>query len=147
MVPRASDEDVAQDSSSYRAAESEEGAGLLGKIVSNLPDGRKETAPESYGARPRVEDAGGGRYRRPPERVGGVTEQSVRGDDFEVVEGPRVRPRHRRGRARGARHAGRRFLTVNKIGEGPVVKESRRMPERDTAVLPRARAAPAVAAE
>jgi hypothetical protein len=38
---------------------------------------------------------------------------------------------------------------VNKISEGPVVKESRRMPERDTAVLPRAvpAPAPAVAAE
>ena len=41
------------------------------------------------------------------------------------------------------------YLTVNKISEGPVVKESRRMPERDTAVLPRAAPAPApaVAAE
>ena len=50
---RASDDgDKAQDSSAYRAAETEEG-GILGKIVSNLPDGRKESAPESYDARPR----------------------------------------------------------------------------------------------
>ena len=149
FVPRASDEDVARDSSGYRAGETE-GTGLLGKIVSNLPDGRKETAPESYGSRPASKTLAEGRYRRPPpERVGGVTEQAVRGDDFEVVDGPSFGV----GTAIGALVAlatlGGVYLTVNKISEGPVVKESRRMPERDTAVLPRAAPAPApaVAAE
>ena len=130
------------------AAEPEEGAGLLGKIVSNLPDGRKETAPESYGARPASKTLAEGRYRRPPpERVGGVTEQSVRGDDFEVVEGPSFGLGTAVGVLVALATLGGVFLTVNKIGEGPVVKESRRMPERDTEVLQRAAPAPAVAAE
>ena len=49
---RASEEgEKAQDSSAYRTAQEEE-AGILGKIVANLPDGRKESAPESYDAKP-----------------------------------------------------------------------------------------------
>lgn len=143
MVPRASDKDVAKDSSAYREAEPEQAAGLLGKIVSNLPDGRKETAPESYGARPASKTLAEGRYRRPPpERVGGVTEQSVRGDDFEVVEGPSFGVGTAVGVLVALATLGGVFLTVNKISEGPVVKESRRMPERDTVVLPRAAPAP-----
>ena len=53
MSVRASEEgDKAQDSSAYRAAQTEEETSILGKIVANLPDGRKESAPESYDAKP-----------------------------------------------------------------------------------------------
>ena len=92
-APRASSQDEeAADASAYRAASSGDGdepAGLIGKLVSNLPDGRKASAPESYGSRPKSKTLEEGRYRRPPpERVGGVTEDAVRGDDYEVVDGP-----------------------------------------------------------
>lgn len=153
VVTCASDEDKASDSSSYRAAEGTE-AGLLGKIVSNLPDGRKESAPESYGARPASKTLAEGRYRRPPpERVGGVTEDSVRGNDFEVVEGPSFGIGTAVGILVALATLGGVFLTVNKISEGPVKKETTRMPERDTAMqsLPRTAVetvtAPAVEAE
>jgi len=86
------DDDTAADSSSYRAQEQPELDGLLGKIVSNLPDGRKETAPESYGSRPESKTLKEGRYARgDPIRSGQVREDTIRGEDFEVVEsGPGV---------------------------------------------------------
>ena len=128
---RAADEDEAQDSSAYRQSNSED-AGLLGKIVSNLPDGRKETAPESYGSRPQSKTLTEGRYRRPPpERVGGVSEQSVRGDDFEVVDGPSFGVGTLVGVAVAAATLGGVYLTVTKLGEGPVKRDVKRMPERD----------------
>jgi hypothetical protein len=44
---------------------------------------------ESYDAKPQSRTLEEGRYRRPPpERVGGVTEDAVRGEDYEVVDGP-----------------------------------------------------------
>ena len=85
---RASD-DEAQDSSAYRAdAEKPELDGVLGKLVSNLPDGRRESAPESYDARPESKTLKEGRYARgDPIRAGGVREDTLRGEDFTVVEG------------------------------------------------------------
>lgn len=81
------DEDAAQDSSAYRAREQPELDGFFGKIVSNLPDGRKETAPESYGSRPESKTLKEGRYARgDPIRAGQVREDTIRGEDFEVVE-------------------------------------------------------------
>ena len=117
---------------------------MLGKIVKNLPDGRKESAPESYGARPASKTLAEGRYRRPPpERVGGVTEQSVRGDDFEVVDGPSFGVGTAVGILVAVATLAAVYLTVTKISEGPVVKESRRMPERDTSFsAPRAATTP-----
>lgn len=91
MTVRASDDgENAQDSSAYRkAAPDDKKAGIFDKIVSNLPDGRRESVPESYGEKPFSRTLEEGRYRRPPpERVGGVTEEAVRGDDFELVDGP-----------------------------------------------------------
>ena len=128
---RAADEEEAQDSSAYRQSTPED-AGLLGKIVSNLPDGRKESAPESYGSRPQSKTLTEGRYRRPPpERVGGVSEQAVRGDDFEVVDGPSFGVGTLVGVAVAAATLGAVYLTVNKLGEGPVKRDVKRMPERD----------------
>lgn len=84
---RASD-DEAEDSSAYRSAENPELDGVLGKLVSNLPDGRRESAPESYGARPESKTLKEGRYARgDPIRAGGVREDTLRGEDFTVVEG------------------------------------------------------------
>lgn len=81
------DEDAAEDSSAYRAREQPELDGFFGKIVSNLPDGRKETAPESYGSRPESKTLKEGRYARgDPIRAGQVREDTIRGEDFEVVE-------------------------------------------------------------
>ena len=136
---RAASDDEAQDSSAYRSSEpSSDGAGMLGKLVSNLPDGRKETAPESYGARPASKTLTEGRHRRPPpERVGGVTEQAVRGDDFEVVEGPSFGVGTLVGILVAVATLGGAYLTVTKLGEGPVKKNVQRMPERDTAMVPR----------
>ena len=55
--------------------------------MSNLPDGRKETAPESYGSRPESKTLKEGRYARgDPIRSGQVREDTIRGEDFEVVE-------------------------------------------------------------
>lgn len=84
---RASD-DEAEDSSAYRSAENPELDGVLGKLVSNLPDGRRESAPESYDARPESKTLKEGRYARgDPIRAGGVREDTLRGEDFTVVEG------------------------------------------------------------
>ena len=61
--------------------------------MENLPDGRKETAPESYGARPESKTLKEGRYARgDPIRSGQVREDTIRGEDFEIVEssGPSV---------------------------------------------------------
>ena len=56
--------------------------------MSNLPDGRRESAPESYGARPESKTLKEGRYARgDPIRAGGVREDTLRGEDFTVVEG------------------------------------------------------------
>ena len=79
-------EDRAENSRRYRANDSEL-EGVLGKLVSSLPDGRKESAPESYGARPESKTLKEGRYARGnPVRSGAVTEAAIRGEDFEVVE-------------------------------------------------------------
>ena len=84
---RASD-DEAEDSSAYRSAENPELDGVLGKLVSNLPDGRRASAPESYDARPESKTLKEGRYARgDPIRAGGVREDTLRGEDFTVVEG------------------------------------------------------------
>ena len=83
------DEELARDSSAYRgvARGDAESGGLLGKIVANLPDGRRETAPESYGSRPESKTLKEGRYARgDPIRSGAVREDTIRGEDFEVVE-------------------------------------------------------------
>ena len=139
VLTRASDDDdKASDSSSYRAAGSsgDEESGFFGKFIKNLPDGRKGSAPESYGARPASKTLAEGRYRRPPpERVGGVTESSVRGDDLEVVEGPSFGVGTLVGALVAVATLGAVFVTVNKISEGPVVKTTTRMPERDTVML------------
>ena len=61
--------------------------------MESLPDGRKETAPESYGSRPESKTLKEGRYARgDPIRSGQVREDTIRGEDFEVVEssGPSV---------------------------------------------------------
>ena len=65
---RAASDDEAQDSSAYRSSEPGDGVRVLGKPVSNLPDGRKETAPESYGARLGVQDSDGGPVPSPTPR-------------------------------------------------------------------------------
>ena len=54
LVVRAASEgeDAAPDSRAYREAKEPELGGIIGKVVSNLPDCRKASAPESYGARP-----------------------------------------------------------------------------------------------
>lgn len=146
LITRASDEEgKAQDSSAYRAAvKDEEDAGLIGKLVSNLPDGRKASAPESYGSRPESRTLTEGRYRRPPpERVGGVTESNVRGEDFEVVDGPSFGVGTIVGLLVAAATLGAVYLTVQKLGEGPVQKKgSVRMPERDSPAPVRVVAAP-----
>ena len=83
-------EDAAPDSRAYREAKEPELGGIIGKVV-RQPPGR------SQGVRARVlrratgvQDALGGvaTAARRRERVGGVTESAVRGDDFEVVDGP-----------------------------------------------------------
>lgn len=143
-VRAAEDGDKAQDSSAYRRQnEVSEDAGILGKIVSNLPDGRKESAPESYGARPESRTLEEGRYRRPPpERVGGVSEDAVRGDDFEVVDGPSFGVGTLVGVLVAAATLGGAYLTVSKLGESPVEKKGTvRMPERDS-IAPREAPAP-----
>ena len=136
VTVRASEEgETAQDSSAYRESiAAGEESGILGKIVSNLPDGRKESAPESYGEKPKSRTLEEGRYRRPPpERVGGVTEDSVRGDDFEVVDGPSFGVGTLVGLVVAAATLGGVYLTVTKLQSGPVEKKgSARMPERDS---------------
>ncbi len=90
VVRARASEDKAQDSSAYRSgAENPELDGVLGKLVSNLPDGRRESAPpESYDARPESKTLKEGRYARgDPIRAGGVREDTLRGEDFTVVEG------------------------------------------------------------
>lgn len=148
MTVRASEEgEKAQDSSAYRqSVEADDESGIIGKIISNLPDGRKESAPESYDAKPRSRTLEEGRYRRPPpERVGGVTEEAVRGDDFEVVDGPNFGVGTLVGLVVAAATLGGVYLTVTKLQEGPVEKKgSVRMPERDSP--PPARVVPATPA-
>ena len=63
-----------------------------------------------------------------------MTEDSVRGNDFEVVEGPSFGIGTAVGILVALATLGGVFLTVNKISEGPVKKETTRMPERDTAM-------------
>ncbi len=137
-APRASSQDEeAADSSAYRAASSGDGdepAGLIGKLVSNLPDGRKASAPESYGSRPKSKTLEEGRYRRPPpERVGGVTEDAVRGDDYEVVEGPSFGVGTLVGVLLAIATLGGAYLTVEKLQQGPVAPREGavRMPATD----------------
>ena len=136
-APRASSQDEeAADSSAYRAAsgDGDEPAGLIGKLVSNLPDGRKASAPESYGSRPKSKTLEEGRYRRPPpERVGGVTEDAVRGDDYEVVEGPSFGVGTLVGVLLAIATLGGAYLTVEKLQQGPVAPREGavRMPATD----------------
>mmetsp|Transcript_13794 Transcript_13794/g.55827 ORF Transcript_13794/g.55827 Transcript_13794/m.55827 type:complete len:168 (+) Transcript_13794:41-544(+) len=136
-APRASSQDEeAADSSAYRAANSgdDEPAGLIGKLVSNLPDGRKASAPESYGSRPKSKTLEEGRYRRPPpERVGGVTEDAVRGDDYEVVDGPSFGIGTLVGVLLAIATLGGAYLTVEKLQQGPVAPREGavRMPATD----------------
>ena len=87
-----------------------------------------------------------GRYRRPPpERVGGVNEDTVRGEDFEVVDGPSFGVGTLVGLLVAAATLGGVYLTVTKLQAGPVERKGgARMPERDT-IAPRAAPAPPVA--
>ena len=87
-----------------------------------------------------------GRYRRPPpERVGGVNEDTVRGEDFEVVDGPSFGVGTLVGLLLAAATLGGVYLTVTKLQAGPVERKGgARMPERDT-IAPRAVPAPPVA--
>ena len=136
-APRASSQDEeAADSSAYRAANSgdDEPAGLIGKLVSNLPDGRKASAPESYGSRPKSKTLEEGRYRRPPpERVGGVTEDAVRGDDYAVVGGRAFGVGTLVGVLLAIATLGGAYLTVEKLQQGPVAPREGavRMPATD----------------
>ena len=109
-------------------------SGILGKLVSNLPDGRKSSAPESYGSRPESITLQEGRYRRPPpERVGGVTEDAVRGEDYEVVDGPSFGIGTLVGVLLAIATLGGAYLTVNKLSQGPVAPREGavRMPATD----------------
>jgi|TARA_B100001142_G_scaffold130974_1_gene132597 hypothetical protein len=138
LVVRAASEgeDAAPDSRAYREAKEPELGGIIGKVVSNLPDGRKASAPESYGARPASKTLSEGRYRRPPpERVGGVTESAVRGDDFEVVDGPSFGIGTLVGVLVAAATLGGAYFTVQKLQEGPVARKGgARMPAFDSEI-------------
>ena len=146
-VRAAKDDDEAKDSSSYRSGTD---STFLGKVVSSLPDGRKQSAPESYGDRPESKTLQEGRYRRPPpERVGGVNESTVRGEDFEVVDGPSFGIGTLIGLVVAAATLGAVYLTVTKLGEPVERKRGARMPERDSPAPTKAVAAapaPALAA-
>eukprot|EP00227_Mantoniella_beaufortii_P008416 CAMPEP_0197591900 /NCGR_PEP_ID=MMETSP1326-20131121/14046_1 /TAXON_ID=1155430 /ORGANISM="Genus nov. species nov., Strain RCC2288" /LENGTH=188 /DNA_ID=CAMNT_0043157479 /DNA_START=51 /DNA_END=617 /DNA_ORIENTATION=+ len=144
VVRAAADDDDADDSRGYRKADSETSG--LGGFISRLPSGRKESAPESYGSRPQSRTLEEGRYRRPPpERVGGVTEESVRGDDFQLVEGPSFGIGTAVGVFVAAATLGIVYLTVTKLGDGPVQKKGSRMPSSDRELA--AKAAPTAAVE
>jgi len=159
-APRASSEDDerAQDSSSYRRAAEDppQLEGVLGKIVSSLPDGRKETAPESYGSRPESKTLKEGRYARGnPVRSGAVTEAAIRGEDFEVVESGMPGVGSLVTLAVGAAVLFGVYKVVDALNSEPVAPRAvNRMPETDKPAPPRAAAvvaapveAPAVSAE
>jgi|TARA_B110000444_G_C18640307_1_gene501146 hypothetical protein len=133
-IRASSTDEEAADSASYRTGDGEAPSGILGKLVSNLPDGRKATAPESYGSRPESITLQEGRYRRPPpERVGGVTEDAVRGEDYEVVDGPSFGIGTLVGVLLAIATLGGAYLTVNKLSQGPVAPREGavRMPATD----------------
>ena len=95
---------------------------------------RKASAPESYGSRPKSKTLEEGRYRRPPpERVGGVTEDAVRGDDYEVVDGPSFGVGTLVGVLLAIATLGGAYLTVEKLQQGPVAPREGavRMPATD----------------
>lgn len=133
-IRASSTDEEAADSASYRTGDGEAPSGILGKLVSNLPDGRKSSAPESYGSRPESITLQEGRYRRPPpERVGGVTEDAVRGEDYEVVDGPSFGIGTLVGVLLAIATLGGAYLTVNKLSQGPVAPREGavRMPATD----------------
>jgi len=137
----------AEDSSRFRRknaqesdADEEKPKGILGGLVSNLPTLRKDSAPDSYGNRPRSKTLEEGRYKRPTTvRSGNVDESTVRGEDFEVVEGgPGI------GLLVtllfGAAVLGGAYLTVQKLSAEPPSeltqkRQSRRMPSEDKSTL------------
>ena len=95
---------------------------------------RAPAAPESYGSRPKSKTLEEGRYRRPPpERVGGVTEDAVRGDDYEVVDGPSFGVGTLVGVLLAIATLGGAYLTVEKLQQGPVAPREGavRMPATD----------------
>jgi hypothetical protein len=129
---------------------------VLGKIVSSLPDGRKETAPESYGSRPESKTLKEGRYARGnPVRSGAVTEAAIRGEDFEVVESGMPGVGSLVTLAVGAAVLFGVYKVVDALNSEPVAPRAvNRMPETDKPAPPRAAAvvaapveAPAVSAE
>ena len=153
-LTRARSEDEAEDSSRYRSAreEKKELDGFIGKIVSNLPDGRKSDAPESYGSRPESRTLKEGRYARgDPIRAGLVREDTIRGEDFEVVESGLPSVGTLVTLAVGAAVLFGVYKVVELIGDAPAEtprRSSRRMPETDREIsAPAVKAAPAPAAE
>ena len=100
--------------------------------MANLPDGRKEDAPESYNARPVSKTLTEGRYRRPPPvRTGGATEDQLRGDDFEVVEGGMPDIGTIVTLLVGGLVLGGAYVTVQLLTSTPIEKKGARMPDRD----------------
>lgn len=153
VVVRASG-DEAENSARYRRAadDDEEVGGLIGKLVSSLPDGRKESAPESYGARPESRTLKEGRYARgDPIRSGLVREDTIRGEDFEVVEGGAPSVGTLATLAVGAGVLFGVYKVVDLIGQAPAEtprRSSARMPASDRDIATKASVeAPAVSIE
>lgn len=138
VVRARASEDEAENSAAYRSNEKPELEGVLGKLVSNLPDGRRESAPESYGARPESKTLKEGRYARgDPIRAGGVREDTLRGEDFTVVEGEGPSVTTLVTLAVGAAVLFGVYKVVELLGEEPVQKRpsSARMPATDKPVV------------
>jgi len=153
-LARAGGEDEAEDSSRYRSSREDpkELDGIIGKLVSNLPDGRKSDAPESYGSRPESRTLKEGRYARgDPIRAGLVREDTIRGEDFEVVESGLPSVGTLVTLAVGAAVLFGVYKVVDLIGDAPAEttrRSTHRMPATDREIsAPAVKTAPAPEAE